>query len=333
MALRKMTKSLLGLMLAGIAGATSVGVQAQSKIDLAVFHPERSAWTPTIKWWTEEVAKATNGRVNFVPAYASSLVNLNETLKSVRDGAVPAGVISMAAVSGQIPGISLLESIGNLPESTEKLLAMLAEIQPHIDTAFQKQNVQYLWSQQSTGLIVFCRDRHLKSPADWKGRKVRTAGRWQAEQIRVLGASPVATDPAEQYIALQNRTIDCALSVSVLGAPLKLHEVAPFVTLIRLQNNLSGYLVNKGVWDKFSNEDRAAIKRVSAEADKRSAAHLQATYEEANQLMTSQKANLYRLTDAELAEFRKTIEPVYEKIEAASGDLSKSIFQIWRKYQ
>jgi TRAP-type transport system periplasmic protein len=324
--------TVFGFLLAVAAGIAPVAVQAQAKIDLAIFHPERSAWTATIKWWTEEVAKQTQGRVNFVPAYAGSLVNLNETLKSVRDGAVPAGVISMAAVSGQIPAVSLLESIGNFNESSDKFLGALKALQPHLDAAFQKQNVVYLWSQGSTGLIVLCRDRHLKSPADWKGRKVRTAGRWQAEQVRALGASPVATDPAEQYLALQNRTIDCALSVSVLASAFKLHEVAPYITLTRQQNNLSAYLVNKGVWDKFSEADRAAIRKISAEADARSVAHLDTAFMEANKLMESQKGNLYRLTDAEVAEFRKTIDPVFAKIEAAGGEAGKQIFDTARKY-
>lgn len=313
-------------------GATAWSAHAQTKIDMAVFHPERSAWTATIKWWTEEVAKATQGRVNFVPSYAGALVNLNETLKSVRDGAVPAGVISMAAVSGQMPAVSLLESIGNFPESSDRFLSALRAVKPLLDVQFQKQNVEYMWAQGSTGLIVVCRDRHLKSPADWKGRKVRAAGRWQAEQVRALGASPVATDPAEQYLALQNRTIDCALSVSVLASALKLHEVAPFVTLTRQQNNLSGYIVNKGVWDKLSAEDRATIKRISEEADKRSVQHLDTAFKEANDLMQSQKANLYRLTDAEATEFRKAIDPVYAKIETAGGDAGKEIFNTMRKF-
>ena len=325
-------RNIAGCLFAGALGIAPLASYAQSKLDLAIFHPERSAWTATIKWWTEEIAKATQGRVNFVPAYAGALVNLNETLKSVRDGAVPAGVISMAAVSGQIPAVSLLESIGNFAETTDKFLGALQALQPHLDAAFQKQNVVYLWSQGSTGLIVLCRDRHLKSPAEWKARKVRAAGRWQAEQLRALGASPVATDPAEQYLALQNRTIDCALSVSVLASALKLHEVAPYVTLTRQQNNLSAYIVNKGVWDKFSAEDRSTIRRISAEADARSVVHLDSAFKEANALMESQKANLYRLTDAEVAEFKKAIDPVYAKIEAAGGDAGKQIFETARKF-
>lgn len=328
---RAFVKHAVQVAVAGLL-ASGAPVALAQKIDMAIFHPERSAWTPTIKWWTEEVAKATQGRVNFVPAYAGALVNVNETLKSVRDGAVPSGVISMAAVSGQIPAVALLESIGNFPESPDRFLAALRAQRPLLEGLFAKQNVEYLWSQGSTQMIVVCRDRHLKSVADWKGRKIRTAGRWQAEQVRALGASPVATDPAEQYLALQNRTIDCALSVPVLAFPLKLHEVAPYVTLTRQQNNLSGYIVNKALWDKLSADDRAAIKRVSAEADERSVAHLANAYQESIDAISGQKAQVYRLTDAEVAEFRKAIDPVLVKIEGAGGEAGKQVVDTMKKF-
>ena len=64
---------------------------SQGKIDLAVFHPEKNFWTPTLMWWIGEVDKATQGRVKFTPHFAGALVPLNETMKAVRDGSVPAG--------------------------------------------------------------------------------------------------------------------------------------------------------------------------------------------------------------------------------------------------
>ena len=59
---------------------------SQNKIDLAVFHPEKNFWTPTLMWWIAEVDKATQGRVKIPPHFAGALVPLNETMKAVRDG-------------------------------------------------------------------------------------------------------------------------------------------------------------------------------------------------------------------------------------------------------
>src|SRR5688572_16576858 len=79
-----------------IAVATMVGTAvpalSQTRLDTAIFHPESAAWTAPFKWWIDEVEKATQGRVKFIPHYAGSLVSTNETFKALRDGAVPAGV-------------------------------------------------------------------------------------------------------------------------------------------------------------------------------------------------------------------------------------------------
>ena len=305
---------------------------AQGKIDLAVFHPEKNFWTPTLVWWIGEVEKATQGRVKIVPHFAGALVPLNETLKAVRDGSVPAGVLSAAAITGQIPAFAYLEAIGGMPAETGAFIEAVNSLRPVLETEFRKQGVEYLWSQGSGGLIVVCRDRHLKTPADWKNRKVRTAGRWQAEQLRAMGVSPVATDPSEQYIALQNRTIDCALSVNVLASALKLHEVAPRITQLRMPVNLTTYVINKSVHDKISAADRATMKKLSTEADKRSAEHLAKVEADAIGQMKSQRADIYSLSDQELRDLRTGIATSFAKMDAEGGETGKQIGSILRKY-
>jgi TRAP-type C4-dicarboxylate transport system substrate-binding protein len=305
---------------------------SQGKIDLAVFHPEKNFWTPTLTWWIGEVEKATQGRVKFVPHFAGALVPVNETLKAVRDGSVPAGVISAAAVSGQMPSVAYLEAIGGMPANVGAFVEAVNALRPVLEAEYRKQGAEYLWSQGSGGLIVVCRDRHLKTPADWKNRKVRTAGRWQAEQLRTMGVSPVATDPSEQYIALQNRTIDCALSVNVLASALKLHEVAPRVTQLRMPVNLSSYIINKPIYDKISAEDRAAMRKLSIEGDKRSAEHLAKVEADAIAQMKSQKADIYSLTDQELKALRDGIAASFAKMDAEGGETGKQIGSILKKY-
>ena len=307
-------------------------VWSQQKIDMAVFHPERNAWTATLKWWIDEVEKATQGRVKFVPHFAGALVTMNETLKAVRDGAVPAGVVAAGAISGQMPAVAYVEAIGGMPAEPAPFTEAVTALRPVVEEQFRRQGVEYLWSQGSGGLIVLCRDRHLKSPADWKNRKVRTAGRWQAEQLRAMDASPVATDPSEQYIALQNRTIDCTLSVSVLASALKLHEVAPKVTMLRMPVNLTTYIINKAIYDKISAGDRASIRRLDSEADRRSANHLAQAESEAVALMKSQKADIYPLSDPERSELRKGIGPAFAKMDADGGEAGRQIGNILKRF-
>ncbi len=305
---------------------------AQTRLDFAIFHPERNFWSVTLKWWMEEVEKQTEGRVKPVPHYAGSLVNVNETLRSVREGAVPMGVVAMGAISGQVPAVSYIEAIGGMPDGRAAFVESQARLRPVLETLFRVQNAEYLWSQGSGPLNVACRDRHLKAPDDWKGRKVRTAGRWQVEQIRALGASPVAMDPGEMYLALQNRTIDCALGNNVLALGFKLHEVAPKITVLRAPVNLSAYIINAGAFGKLSPADRDAMKRIGVEAERRSAEYLVKATNDAADQMRQQRADIYTLNDVELAAFRSGIRPAFGKMDAESGPAGRQIADILRGY-
>jgi TRAP-type C4-dicarboxylate transport system substrate-binding protein len=321
----------LATVVAAIAAIATQSAAAQ-KLDFSVFHPERNAWTENLKWWVTEVDKATQGRVQFNVHYAGSLVNVTETLKAVRDGAIPAGYTAASFITGQLPALAYLEAMGGMPESPEGYVEASTKLQPVLETEFAKQNVEFLWSQPSPGLDVLCRDKHLMTAADWKGKKVRTAGRWQARQIAQLGASPVAMDPAEQYIALQNKTIDCVLSVHVLALSLKLHEVAPKITVLRMPVNLGVYIINKGVWEKISAADRGKIKELGREAAKRSAKYVFDQQVAALETMKGQKADISTLNDAQYAEFRKAIRPAFDEMDATSGEGGKQIKAILAKY-
>jgi TRAP-type transport system periplasmic protein len=305
---------------------------AQTRLDFAIFHPERNFWSVTLKWWIDEVEKQTQGRVKPVPHYAGSLVSMNETLRSVREGAVPMGVVAMGAISGQVPSVAYIEAIGGMPDTPATFVESQAKLRPVLEAQLRTQGVEYLWSQGSGPLNVSCRDRHLRLPEDWKGRKIRTAGRWQVEQIRALGASPVSMDPGEMYLGLQNRTIDCALGNNVLALGFKLHEVAPKITVLRTPVNLSAYIINSAAFARLSPEDRETVKRVGAEAERRSAEYLVKATDDAAGQMKQQRADIYTLSDAELAAFRTAIRAAFAKMDAETGAAGKQIADVLRGY-
>jgi len=298
---------------------------AQTQIDLAIFHAKSSPWTPTIEWWIDEVAKVTEGRVKIVPHYSGALSTLNETYGSVRTNAVPAGLISAAAVSGQLPFMIYPEVISGLPMDLKDQLAAMGELRPIFEENFREKGVEHLWSQTSGSLLSLCRRNHLKEPTDWQGVRIRTAGRWQGEQVQLLGAAPVAIDPSEQYIALQNGTIDCVLSVAAIAAPMKLYEVAPKVTALRQANNLALYIVNKGVFDGLSPKDQAAIREVSVEAERRSAEAMADADEAALEAMAAAGADAYRVTDEEKAALAEIFRGVFTKIDAEAGEAGQQV--------
>lgn len=331
----KMAHSRLSMLafvaVAGAAVALPIAARAVT-FDVAVFYTERSERTPAYKYWVNQIEKRTHGRVKFRSFYAGSLVKVNETYSAVRAGTIPIGTTSAAAISGQIPAVSYMAAMAGMPNNAKQFVEAAKPLSKTLDKLFAERGLKFLFMQPSFGTVVVCRNKFLKTPADWKGLKVRGAGRWQVKQIVAMGAGAVALDPAEQYLGLQQGTIDCALSVNWLALSLKLQEVAPYVTELRVPVNASLYIANRKAWSKVSKADQKIVDEVSEEATHMSAGLLQKSLHATQAALKKAGAKLYFLTDPQRRMFLDKIRPVFNEMDKTSGPEGKLVRAILEKY-
>lgn len=102
----------------------------------------------------------------------------------------------------------------------------------------------------------------VRSLADLKGLKVRTAGAW-IEMSRELGASPVTTPGGEIYTALERGVID-ATEWGTLWENIStgFHKVAKFVVIPGIHQPTAPFelVINKDAWAKLSERDRKMVE-------------------------------------------------------------------------
>lgn len=308
--------------------AGSVGTASSQTLDVSIFHSARSAWSNSAKWWADEVKKRTEGRVQFKLFFASALSKINETFKAVRDGAVPMGTTSAASISGQIPAMAYIEGLAGMGNNAAGFISAAKALRPEMTRLLAAKKLTYLWIQPSFGGMVSCRDKHLKKPADWKGIRIRAAGRWQVAQIKALGARPVALDPAEMYLALQNRTVDCVLGNHELTLGLKLYEVGKYVTNLRVPVNVVLYIGNPRVMGRLSAKDRTAVIEAAAAAEKVAAEELEPLQGKLRDLIAKRGGNIYSLSDEERTAFVNAVKPVFNEMDKVTGSDGAKIRRI-----
>jgi len=235
-------------------------------------------------------------------------------------------------LSGKVPDVSPFEPLGAYSEGP-RYGEMMKEVEPLLESIFARHKVVYMWGQPAFGVVNLCRGKHAKVPQDYKGLKIRTAGRWQAAQMRALGASPVFMDPGSQFQALQTGTIDCALSVNNLVLSFKLHEAARFLTQYGLPVNLSIVIMNPKVFDSLSPGDRTIIREVSREVTATAAGPLAEAQVAASAKLKEQGANIYVLSDAERKAFQEGTRPVYDEMAKTLGEQGKKMLDIMTRYR
>jgi TRAP-type C4-dicarboxylate transport system substrate-binding protein len=281
----------------------------------------------------DAVGKRTAGRITFKPGYAGSLFTITEAFDAVQSGAVELAVTAASVLTGKIPDVGPLEPLGAYPYGGPRYAEMLKEVEPILETLFAQHNVVYLWSYGGPGVTNVCRSKHTKLPDDYRGLKLRPAGRWQAVQMRALGASPVVIDPGSVYQALQTGTIDCALANNNLTLSFKLHEPAKFVVQYGLPVNWVFYLMSKKAFDALPAEDRRILRDTSREASQTGFALVAEAQEASVARLREQGANLHPLTDAERKAFQDASRGVYDEIRKTAGDLGRKLLDITAKYR
>jgi TRAP-type C4-dicarboxylate transport system substrate-binding protein len=256
---RWLTASLLS------AAALFSGAVSAQTLQFATAFPESDFSSTLVKRWTEGVTQETGGRIKFRIHWAGSLVG-NKMVDGMRDGVVDAALSFTPYVSGEIVDLAPMDVPFSFPTEAKALGAFNSEARPILDAIYEKRGSRVV--AVPPVLLpdpVTCRDRFVSGPDQWKGVKIRTAGRWQAETIKRWGGSPTVIPPAELYTALDRGTVDCTLMIYNGVLSLKLYEPARFVT--RNDHSIAAGSINvsNAVWNKLSDADRKIMLKVGDE--------------------------------------------------------------------
>ena len=171
------------------------------------------------------------------------------------------------------------------------------------------------------GFKVMASNRAMHVPADMKGLKLRIqASKVLDEQMRALGANPQVMAFSEVYQALQTGVVDGVENVPSNMYTQKMHEVQKHLTVTN--HGYIGYavIVNKKFWDKLPADIRTqlegAMKQATEYANKIAQQENEAALEA---IRKSGKTTVYVPTEAEKAEWRKTLLPVHKTVEDRIG--------------
>lgn len=234
-------------------------------LQVATALPESDVSSRALKRWGDTIEQKTGGRIKFRYHWAGALVG-NKMFDAVRDGTVDVALQWTSYISGELPDVAILEVPFTFPTDEQPMVAFHKEVDPILREIYAPHKHHMVGSLPILMADpVSCRSKFLAGPEDWKGRLVRTAGRWQAETIKLWGGSPVVFALGDLYAALQRGTVDCTLLVYNLLEAFKLYEVAPYLTRIDHSINYGTININADVWKKFSPGDQQVVMQVGQE--------------------------------------------------------------------
>lgn len=314
----KMSGLLLGLMLSVFAA----GAQAQQIV--VKFAHVVATDTPKGKaaeFFAKRADELTKGKVK-VEVYANStLYKDKEEMEALQLGAVQMLAPSLAKF-GPL-GVKEFE-VFDLPfifdDSNDLHKVTTGPVGQRLLSKLEPKGIKGLafWDN---GFKSFSANKPLKTPADFKGLKMRVQNSKVLEaQMRALGALPQAMAFSEVYQALQTGVVDGTENPHSNLYTQKMHEVQKHVTVT--DHGYLGYAVitNKKFWDGLPADVRGqleqAMKESTAYANKIAMEENQGALEK---VKASGKTTVYVPTKEERLALKKALVKVHEDMSSRIG--------------
>ena len=158
------------------------------------------------------------------PPFDRSGIRGQEMLQLMRLGVVPFGTILLALASADEPELNALD-LPMLNPDIATLRRTVTLWRPRIETLLRERyGIRLLAVYTYPAQVMFCQQA-FTGLGDLAGRRVRVSSVGQSELIEALGATPVVTPFAEIVPAIRGGVVQCAITGTLSGNAIGVHEV------------------------------------------------------------------------------------------------------------
>ena len=283
------------------------------KLTMSSSHPPVVPWVALLKNFivpeSNKRLKAMGSKhtIKWTEAYAGTLYNFKNTLEGIQDGLGDVGWVGILWEPNKLP-LSNVTYFAPFAEESAFVMRDIAEEMYKKMPVFKKQwakyNQVYLGATTGGGYVLMTK-KPIKSVADVKGLKIYSPGvvaRWVdgTGAIGVNGGLPV------YFNGIKTGVTDGAIVPNSAVLPFKLHEVAPYITELKLGGSIFGALtVNLDKWKTFPPEMKEMFLKLGQEYSQKNAELGTSSAKKHFKIMATKGAKISRFSAAEEKKWHK----------------------------
>lgn len=250
-------------------GIGSASAQRTIRLTMASSHPTTLPWVgplQTIVARSNEILeeRGSEFRIDWTEAYGGQLYGLTETMEAVTQNITDGGWIGALFEPSALPLQNIMFATPFTTTTVDQAVQTMNNLnrneQAMIDE-WARQDILYFGSCSSDGYSLFTKDP-LDDVADLRGRRilgVPVTSPW----MEPMGATLVATGLPEMYSQMQTGVGDGVVMIGTGAYPLKLHEVAPYVTKVDTGPfTFGGFGMNKTVFEGLPEDVQTVLREL-----------------------------------------------------------------------
>jgi C4-dicarboxylate-binding protein DctP len=267
----------------------------------------------------DELAKLSSGKLKVEVYPDSQLGTIAEMLSSVQVGSLQMTMAVSAWYSKFIKPLDAF-TLPYIVPSADKLHAALGGLLgQRIAEMGESSGFQIIGYWLIGGRHIVNKLRPVNRPADCAGLKIRVINsQVYIQTFRALGATAVAMDPSELYLALQQGVVDGFEYPLPDLIAYKFYEVSKYLSLDGHTTDFFLISINKALWQGFAKEEQAMMAQAMRTAmDWQWRAQPDEIATSLAKLKTLMQVN--EITPEDKALFIEATRPVYQQFEGSVG--------------
>jgi TRAP-type C4-dicarboxylate transport system substrate-binding protein len=212
-------------------------------------------------FWTKRVPEVTGGRIHAeITPFDRSGVRGQETLQLLRLGVVPFATALLGLASSDEPELNAID-LPVLNPDHATLRETIALWQPRIEVLLRtRYNIELLAIYTYPAQTMFCQ-KAFNGLGDLAGRRIRVSSVGQSELVTGLGAVPIVVPFAEIVSAIRSGIVECAITGTLSGNTIGLHEVTTHVYRAAISWGVSIFGANQAAWNRLPPDLQATLRQ------------------------------------------------------------------------
>lgn len=258
----------LKLAVAALAASALAGAaHAQTKWDMPTPYPDGNFHTKNVVEFTQDVAKASGGKLAIAVHTNGSMIKHPEIKRAVQTGQVPIAEVLISVLSNE-NAIFAFDSNPFLANSYDKERKLWSVAKPYIEKRLDAQGIALLYSVPWPPQGVYAK-KELQSVADLKGAKFRTYSPTTSRFAELIGAIPTTIQVPEIPQAFRTGQVDSMITSAATGVDSQAWDYLTHYhdTQAFLPQNM--VFVSKAAWAKLDAGTRKAVMDAAKAAEER----------------------------------------------------------------
>jgi TRAP-type C4-dicarboxylate transport system substrate-binding protein len=212
-------------------------------------------------FWSRELLRLSQGRYTAeVSPFDRAGIRAQEMLSLVQTGVVPFGTLLLGIAAGSAPELAAPDLAGLNPD-INTLRRTVAAFRPYLVSMLrQRYGVEVLAVYTYPAQVAFC-TKPFEGLRGLAGLRVRNSSAAQADLLEALGAKPTPTAFSEILPNLRAGNIDCAITGTMSGYTVGLHELTSHLQTTALTWGLTVFVAHGASWAALPADLKALLGR------------------------------------------------------------------------